>query len=67
MNINTPLLFLSLRKFQEFQELCARNGDKDQIYIYYKSQYHRGLDQTVRNPGQVTLKCRQHADLDLWQ
>ena len=36
-----PLSYLPLRKFQEFQELCARNRDEDQIYIsYYKSQYH---------------------------
>lgn len=30
-----------LRKFQEFQELCTRNTDKDQIYLTSKSQYHR--------------------------
>ena len=38
------ILFLPLRKFQGLQELDARNGDKDQIYIsYYKSQYHNLL------------------------
>ena len=32
----------SLRKFQRFWNLCARNGDDDQTYIfYYKSQYHK--------------------------
>lgn len=30
----------SLRKFQGFLRLCARNRDKDKILIYYKAQYH---------------------------
>lgn len=34
MNINTPFSLLSLRKFQEFYELIARNGDEDQKYTF---------------------------------
>ena len=37
-----PVPLSSLRKFQVFQDLCARNGVEDQIYISsYKSQYHK--------------------------
>lgn len=37
------LALSSLRKFWGFSELCARNRNEDQIYIFdYKSQYHTG-------------------------
>lgn len=33
--VYSPLSLLSLMKFQEFGELCERDGDKYQIYMFF--------------------------------
>lgn len=45
----------SLRKFQGFLELWAIDGDKDQICIYWTSQYHRHLrGEVIGRPGRAS-------------